>query len=89
LGNFSNRILKFLASSFKKVIPAYPGAVTKVDQDFIDNLMKRFNKWVELMEQIKLKDALRSAMELSSECNLYIQENQPWALAKTDAERCA
>jgi len=82
-------LLKFLASAFKKVVPAYPGSLTKVDEAFIDNLMKRFHKWVELMEQIKLKDALRAAMELSSECNLYIQENQPWALAKTDADRCA
>lgn len=89
LGNFSNRLLKFLASAFKKTVPAYPGSLNKVDEAFIDNLMKRFHKWVELMEQIKLKDALRAAMELSSECNLYMQENQPWALAKTDADRCA
>ena len=26
LGNFSNRFLKFLASSFKGVVPAYEGA---------------------------------------------------------------
>jgi methionyl-tRNA synthetase len=89
LGNFSNRMLKFLARAYKKTVPAYPGSLNKVDEAFIDNLMKRFHKWVELMEQIKLKDALRAAMELSSECNLYMQENQPWALAKTDAERCA
>lgn len=72
LGNFSNRILKFLASSFKKIVPAYPGEVNKVDATFIDNLMTRFHKWCEMMEQLKLKDALRFAMELCSECNLYM-----------------
>jgi methionyl-tRNA synthetase len=34
--------------------------------------MKRFHKYVDLMEAVKLKDALRSAMEMSSECNIYI-----------------
>lgn len=35
-----------------------------------------------------MKDGLRIAMEMSSDCNLYIQENQPWVLAKSDKNRC-
>jgi methionyl-tRNA synthetase len=27
-------------------------------------------------------------MAFSSLCNLYIQDNKPWDLAKTDAARC-
>lgn len=73
LGNFSNRILKFLVSAFKKVVPAYgTQEINKIDITFIDGLMKRFQKYIELMEQVKLKDGLRTAMELSSDCNLYI-----------------
>jgi len=74
LGNFSNRILKFLVSAFKKVVPAYADKdnFNKADSAFIDVITKRFNKYVELMEQVKLKDALRTSMELSSDCNLYI-----------------
>lgn len=73
LGNFSNRILKFLVSAFKKVVPAYgTQEINKIDTTFIDGLMKRFQKYIELMEQVKLKDGLRTAMELSSDCNLYI-----------------
>lgn len=74
LGNFSNRILKFLVSAFKKVVPEYPKKESFLidDSAFIDNLMKRFHKYVDLMEAVKLKDALRSAMEMSSECNIYI-----------------
>ena len=41
------------------------------------------------MEEVKLKDALRSSMSLSSVCNAYMQETQPWALAKSDPIRCA
>lgn len=42
------------------------------------------------MEHVKLKDALRTAMHISHLCNVYIQNNQPWALAKGgQQERCA
>jgi len=64
--------LKFLASSFKKVIPSYDGERNPTDDLFIQNLLKHFNKYVELMEQVRLKDGLRTAMEYSSECNLYM-----------------
>lgn len=72
LGNFSNRVLKFLASAFKKVIPSYEGERNAADDTFIQNLLKHFAKYIDLMEQVKLKDGLRTAMEYSSECNLYI-----------------
>jgi methionyl-tRNA synthetase len=89
LGNFSNRVLKFLASAFKKVIPSYEGERNAADDTFIQNLLKHFAKYIDLMEQVKLKDGLRTAMEYSSECNLYIQDNKPWELSKTNPERCA
>lgn len=46
-----------------------------MDKAFVDSLLKKFAKYIELMEAVKLKDGLRTAMEVSSECNLYIQEN--------------
>ena len=41
------------------------------------------------MEEVKIKDALRACMSLSSICNAYMQETQPWALAKSEPKRCA
>lgn len=55
---------------------------------FKDALFAKFNKYIELMEGTKLKDGLRIAMEMSSDCNLYTQENQPWVLFKSDKNRC-
>lgn len=81
--------MKFLAGSFKKVVPAYPTSdLDKTDNAFIVGLFKKFAKYVELMEGVKMKDGLRTAMEMSSDCNVYIQENQPWVLAKSDLTRC-
>mmetsp|Transcript_2670 Transcript_2670/g.4493 ORF Transcript_2670/g.4493 Transcript_2670/m.4493 type:complete len:129 (-) Transcript_2670:38-424(-) len=40
------------------------------------------------MEGVKIKDALRTTMALSSLCNTYLQETAPWVLAKKDPKRC-
>lgn len=73
LGNFSNRILKFLAGPYKKTIPAYPeGEKQAADMSFVNGLFAKFAKYVELMEATKMKDGLRTAMEMSSDCNLYV-----------------
>ena len=47
------------------------------------------HEYVSLMEQVKLKESLKVAMEYSSECNLYLQDQKPWELAKKDPVRCA
>jgi methionyl-tRNA synthetase len=90
LGNFSNRLLKFVASSFKSVVPAYGSdALTEHDANFNKILLEKVQKYVQLMEAVKLKDSLKTAMEYSSDCNFYLQEQKPWELAKKDAVRCA
>ena len=50
LGNFSNRALKLLASSYKGILPAYEGDRHSRDAKFIADLSNHFTKYVELME---------------------------------------
>jgi methionyl-tRNA synthetase len=40
------------------------------------------------MEEVKLKDGLKTAMKFSSLCNLYLQEQKPWDHLKKDVKRC-
>jgi methionyl-tRNA synthetase len=88
LGNFSNRLLKFLAgAAFNGKVPAAePGGD---DQKFLDTLYERLEEYTELMEHVKLKESLKVCMTYSSLCNQYIQDNKPWDLAKTNPVRCA
>jgi methionyl-tRNA synthetase len=87
LGNFSNRLLKFVASAaFNGKVPA--GGDHADDKKFIGSLYAKFEEYLELMEQVKLKDGLKACMAYSSLCNLYIQDNKPWELAKNDLARC-
>ena len=88
LGNFSNRVLKFLSSKFDGVIPAYKGALHEKDVEFYTTLNSLLNEYIKQMEDVKLKSALKTCMQMSSACNLFIQENAPWDLAKSDMNRC-
>jgi methionyl-tRNA synthetase len=41
------------------------------------------------MEKVKIKDGLKTAMNVSHLCNVYFQENKPWDLHKQgNIERC-
>jgi methionyl-tRNA synthetase len=42
LGNFSNRMLKFLSSNFSGIVPKYEGARNPQDNEFLKNLYEKF-----------------------------------------------
>jgi methionyl-tRNA synthetase len=88
LGNFSNRCLKFLSSSFEGKVPVYEGAKHEQDAAFFKSIYDKFLEFVDMMEEVKIKDSLRVTMAMSSLCNAYMQETQPWVLAKSDMKRC-
>lgn len=87
LGNFSNRCLKYLEGSFNSVVPEYEGEKHEADAAFIKTLLDLFNQYVTLMEDVKLKDALKLTMDYSGQCNTYYQDCAPWVLAKKDPKR--
>jgi len=72
LGNFSNRCLIFLKSTFKGVLPAYDGEKKEEDAAFIKELYQKFEEFLTFMEEIKIKDGLRVTMSVSSLCNAYL-----------------
>ena len=73
LGNFSNRSLKFVAGAqFQNVIPGYPTSQLHDDDiSFIDSLLSKFNDYIELLEKVKLKEGIKTAMAYSHLCNVY------------------
>lgn len=89
LGNFTNRCLKFMEKQFTGVVPKYEGELHETDATFFNDLKALFEKYINLLEDVKIKDGMKTAMELSSRCNVYFQENQPWELNKKDLNRCA
>jgi len=84
LGNFVNRTLTFTHRHFDAKIP---GAELDVKDDkLIGEVSESIKRYIDLMDAVKEKDALREVFHISRLGNQYFQENEPWVLVKSDDE---
>lgn len=83
LGNFFNRTFVLMHKLTNgKVPPLHGDVATKSDQDMVNEFAKTKERMEELFMQYKLREALSVAMDLARKGNRYLQENEPWILAK-------
>lgn len=57
-----------------------------VDDDLYDVVNKSIDKVNDSMDKLKLQDAVEYAFDIFRRCNKYIDETEPWALAKDEAK---
>jgi len=88
IGNFINRALKFISSNFDHKIPT-KGELTTVDNQLISDVNEQISIYIQQLDKMKIRDALKTVMLISTHGNKYIQDNQPWKLVKSDLTRCA
>ena len=88
LGNCINRVLPYIFKNFNAVVPEFKTALTDVDKTFLNDYLEKLESYFNSMEQVKLKEGLKIAMSISSICNGYIQETEPFKLFKSDNDRC-
>ena len=81
LGNFINRTVTFLWTSFDGVVPDVLQD-DEQDAEFIANINKEPAEYVQVMDKVSLKAGLKKAMAISSIGNLYLQRKAPWKLPK-------
>lgn len=86
LGNLLNRTIAMIDKYFEGVIPPFSGSVTAFD----DSLQKLTGETIiqveAALENMEFSVALASLWQLVSRTNKYIDETQPWALAKDEAK---
>ncbi|WP_409305870.1 methionine--tRNA ligase [Peribacillus sp. SCS-155] len=87
LGNLLNRTVAMVDKYFDGVIPTYSGSVTKFDASLLDMNNETVKKYEEAMEKMEFSVALSSLWQLVSRTNKYIDETQPWNLAKDESKR--
>jgi len=86
LGNFVNRTIVLTHSYFNDIVPA-PGELTNYDKETILEI-KAIKDRVEIsLENFRIREALKNAMDLSRLGNKYLADTEPWKLQKTDTER--
>lgn len=87
LGNLLNRTLAMVDKYFDGVIPTYKGSTGIFDQQLLQVNKETVAKYEEAMENMEFSVALTAVWQLVSKTNKYIDETQPWALAKDEANK--
>lgn len=87
LGNLLNRTGAMVEKYFDGVLPAYEGNVTAFDGELEDMAQSTYTKVEEAMEKMEFSVALAAIGAFISRTNKYIDETQPWILAKDESRK--
>ena len=81
-GNLLNRTIGMMTKYFQGNIPAYQGQVTEFDGNLESVIKTTISNYENAMDDLKITDAIVYVNELVNRANKYIDETQPWVLAK-------
>jgi methionyl-tRNA synthetase len=82
-GNFVNRTFVLMHKLCKgKVPPLHNNLLDDADKKIIEELDLTKNKIENLLEQYKFRDALYEVIDLARKGNKYMQDKQPWIVAR-------
>ena len=89
LGNFVNRVLVLTHKYYDGTVPT-PAAITDTETGAYRELAEIKTRLSECLDTFHLREALKEAMNIARLGNRYLQETEPWKLAKAgDMERVA
>ena len=80
-GNLVNRTTSMISKYFEGVVPALknPGEKEIAIRNLTEKTIKAYEN---LMDDLKISEALNEVVELLNVANKYIEESQPWVLSK-------
>ena len=84
LGNLLNRTVAMINKYFDGVIPDYKGSEDVYEQSLVQAHKDTLEKYEEHMENMEFSVVLTNLWQLISRNNKYIDETQPWVLAKEE-----
>ena len=85
LGNLVNRTISMSNKYFGGVV-ADKGVVEPVDEDLKATVLAAYDKVEAKMDGLRVADALTEIFAIFKRCNKYIDETEPWVLAKDEAK---
>lgn len=86
LGNLVNRTISMSNKYFGGVV-ADKKASEAVDEELKAVAVGAYDKVAARMEELRVADALTEIFALFKRCNKYIDETEPWVLAKDEAKK--
>ncbi|CAH0347566.1 methionine--tRNA ligase [Bacillus sp. CECT 9360] len=87
LGNLLNRTVAMVDKYYDGTIPDYKGSEGEFEKPLFEKNQETVTKYEEAMENMEFSVALTTVWQLISRTNKYIDETQPWTLAKDEANR--
>ena len=84
LGNFVNRAMVLTHKYFDGVVPPVPADVDAGRAALAPELEKAAADLTAALDTFHFRDALKAMMEIARIGNRYLQDMEPWKLAKTD-----
>ena len=85
LGNLVNRTISMSNKYFGGVV-ADKGVAEAVDEDLKATVLAAYDKVEAKMDGLRVADALTEIFAIFKRCNKYIDETEPWVLAKDEAK---
>ncbi|SFM42500.1 methionine--tRNA ligase [Salibacterium qingdaonense] len=87
LGNLLNRTVAMINKYFDGQLPAYLQDGTPYDESLVELVHATVDKVESSMEEMEFSVALTAIWQLISRTNKYIDETQPWMLAKEEDQK--
>ncbi len=86
LGNFINRAMVLTFKYFNGIVPQ-AGQLDDIDNAALAEVRQSVAALTAALDTFHFREALREAMNIARIGNRYLQETEPWKVAKTDPER--
>lgn len=86
LGNFVNRAMVLTFKYFNGIVPQ-AGELADVDSAAIAEIRQSVEALTAALDTFHFREALKEAMNIARIGNRYLQETEPWKVAKTDPQR--
>ena len=82
LGNFIYRCLSFACTRFDSKVPLSSGELEDSDKSVLAQVARYYQEFLENLENLHIRDALRALLMISKTGNQYIQASKPWEKVK-------
>ena len=86
IGNLAQRSLAFINKNAEAKVPEIDVELL-YKSPLLSGLAKKVTNYQELMKMQKFSHALELVIEIANQANVYIDEQAPWALRKTDPKK--
>ena len=85
-GNLASRVIAMVNRYCNDVVPAAT-ELNDADAVIVDTVAKAFETANKAIDRLAIHDAINAVWSIVDALNLYITEQEPWVLAKDDANR--